>query len=59
MGAAELVQQPDCVGVESPWLTQIVPNSSSDYTLFYSVISNSVVTVQLLPNFGEDNWGGR
>ena len=48
VGAAGLVQQPACVlvGVESmgrgagpvpPWLTQIVPNLSSLYTLFIIV----------------------
>ena len=46
MGAAGPEQQPDCVGVESRGSgagpVPLVPNSSSLYTLFYSVIYNSV-----------------
>ena len=47
VGAAGPVQQPDCIGVESRGrgpARQIVPNSSSHLTLFYSVIYNSVHT---------------
>ena len=45
-GCRRAVQQPDCVGVESRGrgAGQVpVPNSSSLYTLFYSVIYNSVL----------------
>ena len=35
-----------------PALTQIVPNSSSLYTLFYSVIFNSVIRIHKGPEYG-------